>query len=104
MLSVFKSKYIYSNSNPLLVFSIHCKTAKFKIRERLGVASTQRKRLTVSCTRKGGGKNMLAWQRDCTGKDLQQVTVVKDRDENVLASEENVLIRWKEYFEGLMRK
>lgn len=103
MLSVFKSKYIYSNPNPLLVFSIHCKTAKLKIREGLGVASTQRKRLTVSCTKKGG-KKVLAWQRDCAGKDLQQVTVVKDRDGTVLASEENVPIRWKEYFEGLMRK
>lgn len=46
----------------------------------------------------------MAWQRDCAGKDLQQVMVVKDRDGTVLASEENVLIRWKEYFEGLMRK
>lgn len=59
MLSVFKSKYIYSNPNPLLVFSIHCKTAKLKIREGLGVASTQRKRLTVSCTKKGEKKFWL---------------------------------------------
>lgn len=72
MLWVFKSKYIYSNPNPLLVFSIHCKTAKLKIRERLGVASTQRKRLTVSCTRKGGGKSVglaerLRWEGFATG-------------------------------------
>lgn len=29
---------------------------------------------------------------------------MKDKDRNVLISEENVLRRWEEYFEGLMDK
>lgn len=33
---------------------------------------------------------------------MQQVKVLKDTDENVLTSEENVLRRFQEYFEGLM--
>ena len=43
-------------------------------------------------------------QRDRAGKDVQQVRVMKDRDGNVLTSEESVLRRWKEYFEGLMNE
>ena len=33
---------------------------------------------------------------------MQQVRVMKGRHGNVLTSEESVLRRWKEYFEGLM--
>ncbi|KAK3575081.1 hypothetical protein QTP86_019740 [Hemibagrus guttatus] len=44
----------------------------------------------------------LARQRDRDGNDVQQVRVIKDRDERVLTSEESVQRRWKEYFEKLM--
>ncbi|KAK3552479.1 hypothetical protein QTP86_012164 [Hemibagrus guttatus] len=43
-------------------------------------------------------------QRDQDGKDVQQVRVIKDRDERVLTSEESVQRRWKEYFEELMNE
>ncbi|KAK3520909.1 hypothetical protein QTP86_002418, partial [Hemibagrus guttatus] len=46
----------------------------------------------------------LARQRDRDGKELQQVRVIKDRDERVLTSEESVQRRWKEYFEELMNE
>ncbi|KAK3546717.1 hypothetical protein QTP70_033372, partial [Hemibagrus guttatus] len=46
----------------------------------------------------------LARQRDRDGKDVQQVRVIKDRDGNVLTSEESVQRRWKEYFEELMNE
>ncbi|KAK3564418.1 hypothetical protein QTP86_018806 [Hemibagrus guttatus] len=46
----------------------------------------------------------LARQRDRDGKDVQQVRVIKDRDGRVLASEESVQRRWKEYFEELINE
>ena len=45
---------------------------------------------------------LLARQRDWVGKYLQQVSVIKDRDGNVLISQESVLTFWKEYSEELM--
>ena len=55
---------------------------------------------------KEGEKEMyrLAKQRDRAGKDVQHVRVIKDRNENVLTSEERVRERWKEYFEELMNE
>ncbi|XP_051783710.1 uncharacterized protein LOC127527824 [Erpetoichthys calabaricus] len=55
---------------------------------------------------KEGEKDLyrLARQRDQAGKDVQQVRVIKDKDGNVLKSEESVLSRWKEYFERLMNE
>ena len=44
----------------------------------------------------------LAKQRDRTGRDVQQVRVIKDADGNVLTRTEAVLGRWKDYFERLM--
>ncbi|KAK3513643.1 hypothetical protein QTP70_028820 [Hemibagrus guttatus] len=46
----------------------------------------------------------LARQRDRDGKDVQQVSVIKDRDGRVLTSEDSVQRRWKEYFEELMNE
>ncbi|KAK3516441.1 hypothetical protein QTP70_013289 [Hemibagrus guttatus] len=46
----------------------------------------------------------LARQRDRDGKDVQQVSIIKDRDGRVLTSEESVQRRWKEYFEELMNE
>ncbi|KAK3522998.1 hypothetical protein QTP86_010502 [Hemibagrus guttatus] len=46
----------------------------------------------------------LARQRDRDGKDVQQVSVIKDRDGRVPTSEESVQRRWKEYFEELMNE
>ena len=46
----------------------------------------------------------LARQRDRTGKDVQQVRVIKDKNGNVMVNSEAVLKRWKEYFEKLMNK
>ena len=46
----------------------------------------------------------LARQRARTGKDIQQIRVIKDDDGKVLTYKESVLKRWKEYFEGLMNK
>ncbi|KAK3512866.1 hypothetical protein QTP70_028938 [Hemibagrus guttatus] len=46
----------------------------------------------------------LARQRDRDGKDVQQVSVIKDRDGRVLTSEQSVQRRWKEYFEELMNE
>ena len=43
----------------------------------------------------------MARQRDRDGKDVQHVRVIKDR---VLTSEDSVLRRWKEYFQGLMNE
>ena len=33
---------------------------------------------------------------------MQQIRLIKDRDGNVITSEESVLRRWKEYFEELL--
>ncbi len=38
--------------------------------------------------------------RDQAGKDVQRVRVIKGRDGKVLTSENSVLRRCKEYFEG----
>ncbi|XP_051779985.1 uncharacterized protein LOC127526866 [Erpetoichthys calabaricus] len=55
---------------------------------------------------KEGEKDLYrsAKQRDRAGKVLQQVSIIKNKDENVLTSEESVLSRWKEYFERLMNE
>ncbi|KAG2463133.1 CFDP2 protein, partial [Polypterus senegalus] len=53
---------------------------------------------------KEGEKDLWATERDRAGKDVQQVRVMKDKDGNVLTSEESVLSRWKEYFERLMNE
>ncbi|KAI5101449.1 hypothetical protein C0J45_8652 [Silurus meridionalis] len=55
---------------------------------------------------KGGEKDLyrLARQRDRAGKDVLQVRAIKDGDGNVLTSKENVLRRWREYFEQLMNE
>ena len=47
------------------------------------------------------GLFQLVRQRDRTGKDVQQLQVIKDRDGNILTSGENGLRRWKESFEEL---
>ncbi|KAL7841885.1 hypothetical protein SRHO_G00255760 [Serrasalmus rhombeus] len=46
----------------------------------------------------------MAKQRDRAGKDVQQVRLIKDREGNVLVSEQRVLSTWKEYFEELMNE
>ncbi|KAK3556166.1 hypothetical protein QTP70_005568 [Hemibagrus guttatus] len=46
----------------------------------------------------------LARQRDRDGKDVQQVTVIKNRDGRVITSEESVQRRWKKYLEELMNE
>ncbi|KAK3534127.1 hypothetical protein QTP86_002260 [Hemibagrus guttatus] len=46
----------------------------------------------------------LARQRDRDGKDVQKVTVIKDRDGRVLTSVQSVQKKWKEYFEELMNE
>ena len=46
----------------------------------------------------------LAKQRDRAGKDVQHVKVIKDKYGNVMLSLEEVLKRWKEYFEKPMNK
>ena len=53
---------------------------------------------------KEGEKDLyrLARQRDQAGKDIQQVRVIKDKEDKVLTSEDSVMRRWKEYFEELM--
>ena len=44
----------------------------------------------------------VAKQRDRTIKDVQQVRMIKDERGGVLTRAEEVLKRWKDYFEGLM--
>ena len=46
----------------------------------------------------------LARQRHQAGKDVQQVRMMKDKDENVMTDEESVLRIWKEYYMGLMNE
>ena len=46
----------------------------------------------------------LAKQRDRTGKDVQHVKIIKDKNGNVMVNSEAVLKRWKEYFEKLMNE
>ena len=46
----------------------------------------------------------LARQRDRAGKDVQDVRVMKDENDNVMISSEAVLNRWKEYFEKLINE
>ncbi|KAG2459279.1 PKHN1 protein, partial [Polypterus senegalus] len=55
---------------------------------------------------KDGEKDLyrLARQRDRAGKNVQQVRVIKDKDGNILTSEEGVLSRWEEYFDRLMNE
>ena len=40
----------------------------------------------------------LARQRDRTGKVVQHVRVIKDKNGNVMVNSEAMLKRWKEYF------
>ena len=56
--------------------------------------------------KKEGEKKLyrLARQRDRTGKDVQQVRVIKDENGNVMVNSEAVLNRWKEYFKKLMNE
>ena len=53
-----------------------------------------------------GGKDLygLVGQRDRAGKDVQKVRVIKNRDRNVLVSEESELRRWKEHFHELINE
>ena len=44
----------------------------------------------------------LAKQRNRDGKDVQQVRTVKDTDGNLLVDKDEVVQRWKQYFEELM--
>ncbi|XP_065662746.1 uncharacterized protein LOC136085373 [Hydra vulgaris] len=55
---------------------------------------------------KEGEKDLftLNRQRNRDGQDVQQVRMIKEKDGNVLSSEESVLGRWKEYFEELMNQ
>ncbi|XP_067349374.1 uncharacterized protein [Channa argus] len=46
----------------------------------------------------------LARQRDRDGKDVQQVSVIKDKNGNVLTGARSVMGRWKENFEELMNE
>ncbi|XP_063843263.1 uncharacterized protein LOC135090455 [Scylla paramamosain] len=53
---------------------------------------------------KEGEKDLyrLARWRDKYGRDVQHVKMIKDADGNILTREDNILERWKEYFEDLM--
>ena len=46
----------------------------------------------------------LARQRDRAGKDVQHMRVLKGENSNVIVNSEEVLKRWKEYFEKLMNE
>ncbi|KAF3698958.1 hypothetical protein EXN66_Car014645 [Channa argus] len=46
----------------------------------------------------------LARQRDRDEKDVEQVSVIKDKDGNVLTGARSVMGRWKENFEELMNE
>ena len=46
----------------------------------------------------------LARQRDRTGKDVQHMRVIKDKNGNVMVNSESVLKRLKKYFEKLMNE
>ena len=46
----------------------------------------------------------MARQRNQAGMDVQQVRWIKDRDGNVITSEESVLSRWKRYFEKFLNE
>lgn len=58
--------------------------------------------LNIRLENKEGEQDLhrLARQGDQSGKDVRQVRVIKDRYGNLLLSEESVLKRWDEYFEG----
>ena len=45
---------------------------------------------------------MYRFARNQAWKDLQQMWLIKDRDGNLITSEETVLRRWKECFEELL--
>ena len=46
----------------------------------------------------------LARQRDRAGKDVQHVRFIKDKNGNVIVNLEEVLKRWKEYFQKLINE
>lgn len=46
----------------------------------------------------------LARWRDCAGKDVLQVRVIKGRAGYLLMSEKSVLRRWKEYIEKVINE
>ena len=43
-------------------------------------------------------------QRDRASKDIQHIRIIKDKDGKCLSKEEDILKRWKEYFEHLMNE
>jgi len=55
---------------------------------------------------KEGEKDLyrLAKQKDRAGKDIQQVRVIKDAEGKVLTGVDEILMRWKDYFEKLMNE
>ena len=46
----------------------------------------------------------LAKQKDKASKDVQQVRIIKDGKGEVLTNEEDILERWRGYFERLMNE
>ena len=64
------------------------------------------KELYEKLNSKEGEKDLywLAKQRGKISKDVQQVRLIKGNDGNVLTSEDDVLCRWKEYFDQLMNE
>ena len=56
--------------------------------------------------KKEGDKELyrLARQRDGAGKDVEHMRVLKNENANVMRSSEEVLKRWKECFEKLMKE
>ena len=56
------------------------------------------------CTLRKKKRVCLVRQSDRAEKDVQQIGVIKDRDENVLKSEDSVLRRVKECIEVLMNE
>ncbi|XP_069998500.1 uncharacterized protein [Penaeus vannamei] len=71
------------------------------------VAKAKKKTYDELCERlnsREGEKDLyrLAWQRDSAGRDVQHVRMIMDTEGNILTREENVLRRWKEYFEELI--
>ena len=86
-----------------VAYRIACRTAKKAVARAKAEAYNS---LYEHLNTKEGEKEAyrIAKQRDKASQDVQHVRNIRDADDNLLTSEEDILDRWKGYFERLMNE
>ncbi|XP_037793901.1 uncharacterized protein LOC119589353 [Penaeus monodon] len=66
------------------------------------VAQETKSEKQIFCTMNQTTRQKVVKQKDRVAKDVQQIRLIKDAENKVLTIEEEVLQRWRDYFERLM--